>query len=135
MFALQWLVDHGVLPKKNLAEYYASYVAGLFRSARFGAAEDHALAEMMELNYLLEQHAILRDQRGRYAIDYEKMPSAMVNLTKEMLEIEATGDHPRAEAWFAKYGQIPDHLKTTLKAASDIPIDVDPVFSFAINVK
>jgi hypothetical protein len=135
MFALQWLVDHDVLPKKSLAEYYASYVADLFRSARFGEAEDHALAEMMEFNYLLEQHALIRDRRGRYAIDYEKMPSAMSNLTKEMLEIEATGDRQRAEAWFAKYGQMPDHLKAALKTASDIPVDVDPVYSFARKVK
>ena len=135
MFALQWLVDHAVLPKKSLEEYYASYVADLFRSARFGAAESHAQAEMMELNYLLQRSALLRDRRGRYAIDYEKMPAAMSDLTKELLEIEATGDRLRAERWFAKYGQIPDGLKTALQAASGIPIDIDPVFSFAGNVK
>jgi hypothetical protein len=135
MFALQWLVDHAVLPKKNSEEYYASYIADLFRSARFGAAEAHAQAEMMELNYLLERHAILRDRRGRYAIDYEKMPSAMYNLTKELLEIEATGDRQRGENWFAKYSRMPDDLNTALKAISDIPVDIDPVFSFARTVK
>ncbi len=135
MFAVGWLVDHAVLPKKNLEEYYASYVADLFRSARFGAAESHAQGEMMELNYLLQRSALLRDRRGRYAIDYEKMPAAMSDLTGELLEIEATGDRQRAERWFAKYGQVPDDLKTALKAASGIPIDIDPVFSFQRNVK
>jgi hypothetical protein len=135
MFALQWLVDHNVLPKKHLDEYYASYVADLFRSVRFGAAEAHSQGEMMELNYLLEGHAIVRDRRGRYAIDYEKMPVAMFELTKELLEIEATGDRQRGDNWFAKYGQMPDSLKAALKDASDIPVDVDPVFSFARTVK
>ena len=135
MFAVRWLVDHAVLPKRNLEEYYASYVADLFRSARFGAAESHAQAEMMELNYLLQRSALLRDRRGRYAIDYQKMPAAMSDLTRELLEIEATGDRQRAERWFAKYGQMPDDLKAALKAASGIPIDIDPVFSFPRNVK
>ena len=57
MFALQWLVDHGVLPKEKLEEYYASYVGGLFRTVRFGIAEAHGQAEMMEFNYLLERGA------------------------------------------------------------------------------
>ena len=62
MFAVQWLVNHGVLPKNKLGEYYASYVADLFRSVRFGATEAHSKGEMMELNYLLERRAIPRYQ-------------------------------------------------------------------------
>ena len=58
MFALKWLVDHGVLPKEKLEEYYASYVAGIFRTLRFGAAEAHGRAQMMEFNYLSEHGAI-----------------------------------------------------------------------------
>ena len=53
MFGLKWLVDHGVLPKDKLEEYYASYVAGIFRTVRFGTGEAHGQAEMMEFNYLL----------------------------------------------------------------------------------
>ena len=41
MFGLKWLVDHGVLPKERLEEYYASYVAGIFRTVRFGTGEAH----------------------------------------------------------------------------------------------
>jgi hypothetical protein len=135
MFALKWLVDHGVLPKQNLEEYYASYVGGLFRTVRFGTAEAHGQAEMMEFNYLSERGAVRRKANGRYAIDYEKIPSAIADVTKELLEIEATGDRPRAENWFKKYREMPEELKASLKATSDIPVDVDPVFSFAERVK
>ena len=51
MFGLKWLVDHGALPKESLEEYYASYVAGIFRTVRFGTAEAHGRAEMMEFNF------------------------------------------------------------------------------------
>ena len=135
MFALKWLVDHDALPKEKLEEYYASYVGGVFRTVRFGTAEAHGQAEMMEFNYLSERGAIRRNANGRYAIDYGKMPSAMADLAKELLEIEATGDRSRAENWFAKYGTMPEELKAALQAASDVPVDIDPVFSFAERVR
>jgi hypothetical protein len=135
MFSLKWLVDHGALPKEKLQEFYASYVGGIFRTVRFGTAEAHGQAEMMEFNYLSERGAIRRNANGRYAIDFEKMPGALADLAKELLAIEATGDRARAENWFTKYGQMPDELKTALKAASEVPVDVDPVFEFEERVK
>ena len=135
MFSLKWLIDHGALPKEKLEEFYASYVGGMFRTVRFGTAEAHGQAEMMEFNYLSEQGAIRRNPNGRYQVDYAKMPGAVAALAKELLEIEATGDRQRAENWFKKYGQMPEELKTALKAASDVPVDVDPVFEFAEKVQ
>ena len=135
MFALKWLVDHDALPKEKLEEYYASYVGGIFRTVRFGIGEAHGQAEMMEFNYLSERAAIRHNADGRYAIDYEKMPGAIADLAKELLEIEATGDRSRAENWFKKYDTMPEELKASLKAASDVPVDIDPVFSFAKRVR
>ena len=135
MFGLKWLVDHDALPKAKLEEYYASYVGGLFRTVRFGTAEAHGQAEMMEFNYLSERGAIQRNANGRYSIDYEKIPGAVADLAKELLEIEATGDRARAENWFRKYGTMPEELKVSLKAVANVPVDIDPVFSFAERVR
>ena len=128
MFGLKWLVDRGVLPKERLEEYYASYVAGIFRTVRFGTGEAHGRAEMMEFNFLSEQGAIAQSD-GRYRVDYAKMPVAIERLAKELLEQEATGDRGRAEAWFAKYDRMPPALTAALAAANDVPIDVDPIFA------
>jgi hypothetical protein len=84
---------------------------------------------MMEFNYLLEQRA-LASADGRYTIDYVRMPAAMAQLSKELLEMEATGDRARAEAWFAKYDKMPAELKSALAATAEIPVDVRPTFSF-----
>jgi hypothetical protein len=135
MFALKWMVDHGALPKEKLEEYYASYVGGMFRTVRFGIAEAHGQAEMMEFNYLSERGAVRRNANGRYAVDYEKIPGVIADLAKELLEIEATGDRDRAENWFKKYDQMPEELKTSLKAAASVPVDIDPVFEFKAKVK
>jgi hypothetical protein len=129
MFGLAWLVDHGALPKERLPEYYASYVAGIFRTLRFGTGEAHGRAEMMEFNYLAEQGA-LSLVNGRYAIDFARIPTALAQLCKELLQMEDTGDRRRAEAWFTKYDKIPDTLRHALASTAGVPVDLDPVFSF-----
>jgi hypothetical protein len=130
MFGLQWLMDHGALPKSRMEEYYASYVAGIFRTLRFGTGEAHGRAEMMEFNYLLEQQALRRASDGKYVIDYKGIPAALAQLAKELLEMEAAGGRNRVEAWFTKYDKMPDDLKAALAATNGIPVDVEPVFSF-----
>jgi hypothetical protein len=135
MLGLKWLVDQGALAKDKLEECYASYVAGIFRTVRFGAAEAHGRAEMMEFNYLLEHGAIKREPSGRYAIDYARIPAALADLAKVLLDIEAQGDRERAEAWFKKYDVMPAELNSSLKSASRVPVDIDPVFSFKETVR
>src|SRR5579863_384695 len=135
LFGLNWLVEHGFMPKSGMEESYASYVGGLFRTVRFGVAEAHSQAEMMEFNYLVEHGALKRQSSGRYAIDYAKMPGSLSDLAKELLTMEATGDRERVENWFKKYGAMPIELKATLKSAAAVPVDIDPVFSFKDTVK
>jgi hypothetical protein len=135
MFGLKLLIDREVLPKEKLEEYYASYLAGIFRTIRFGVAEAHGQAEMMEFNYLSERGAVKRQSSGMYAIDYAVMPGAIADLAKELLEIEATGNRERAENWFKKFDVMPAELQLALKAASKVPVDVDPVFSFPEKIR
>jgi len=131
MYGLKWLVDHGALPRERLEEYNDSYVAGLFRTIRFGIAEAHGRAEMMEFNFLSEERAVTRDAAtGRYAVDETRISEALAKLAKELLEIEARGDRARAEAWFARYDAMPPELKSALAETGDVPVDIDPVFSF-----
>jgi hypothetical protein len=136
LFALNWLMEKGVMRKEALPEVYSSYVAGIFRTVRFGVAEAHGRAEMMEFNYLSEQGAITRDRKtGRYIIDYAKMTPAIAALAKELLEIEATGDRNRAEQWFKKYDSMPSELKSALDSVKDVPVDIDPVSAFGEQVQ
>ena len=126
-----WLIAHGAIPKEKQNQTYASYVAGIFRTVRFGVAEAHGAGEIMQFNYLAEQGAIRRDDAsGLYVIEFDKMPAAMASLAKELLEQEATGDRARTEAWFKKYGTMPTDLADLLARTDDIPVDVDPQFDF-----
>jgi hypothetical protein len=131
LYGLKWLVDHDAVPAANLNGYYASFVAGILRTVRFGIAEAHGRAQMMEFNFLSERNAIRWDDAShRYAIDFGKMPDAVAALAKELLEQEATGDAARVRAWFAKYGAMPEQLAKALASTAEIPVDIDPVSAF-----
>jgi hypothetical protein len=136
LFALNWLMEKGIVPKEQANGLYASHVAGIFRTVRFGIAEAHSRAEMMEFNYFLEQGAIAFDPKiAKYAIDFTKMPQAIATLAKELLEIEATGDRNRAEQWFKKYDSMPAELKSALASVKDVPVDIDPVSAFGEQIQ
>jgi hypothetical protein len=136
MYGLKWLVDHHALQESELDESYASYVGGIFRTVRYGVGEAHGKAEIMEFNYLSEQKAInWNAAAGRYVIDYQRMPGAIAKLARILLEIEASGNRGRAESWFKRYGNVPATLQAALAKTGDIPVDIDPVFSFPEKVQ
>ncbi len=135
MFGLIWLMDHGYLPKEKRNELFTSYVGGQFRTIRFGTAEAHGSAELMEFNYLSEQGVVTRDASGKYSVNYDKMVPAINALAKELLEIEATGDRVRAENWFKKYNTVPAELQQSFEAMNDIPVDITPIFNWPVKVK
>jgi hypothetical protein len=114
---------------------YASYVAGIFRTLRFGTGEAHGRAQMMEFNYLLEKGALKQGADGRYAIDYAAMAEAIAGLDKQLLTFEAQGDRAGVEAWFAKYDVMPRELTQALDAAKEIPVDITPEFELARGVR
>ncbi len=141
MYALRWLIDHNVLPREREQEFDSSYFAGMLRSVRFGAAEAHGRAQLMEFNYLFEKGAILPHagtlSRGTarvvFSLDYAKFPAAIESLNKELLEMEATGDRTRAEQWFTRYGSISPSLASALESTKDVPVDIFPNFSWGTH--
>ena len=135
IYLAKWLIDQKLLPASDLHIIYASYVAGLFRTLRFGTGEAHGRAEMMEFNYLLEKRAIVQHADGRYAVDFAVMPNAIATLCTKLLMFEAQGDRAGAEAWFARYDVMPASLTRSLQATKDIPVDIAPHFELSKGVR
>lgn len=133
MFTIPLLAERAALSRDRLDDYYVSYAAGMLRSLRFGTGEAHGRAEMMEFNYLREQKAITFAD-GRYGVDVPRMQTAVASLAKHLLDIEARGDRAAAEAWFARYDRVPPELSRALQQVKDVPVDVDPEFSFTDRV-
>jgi hypothetical protein len=135
IFLAKWLVDQKILPQSALHSIYGSYVAGIFRTLRFGTGEAHGRAETMEFNVLLEHGALHQNDAGRYTIDYTAMPDVIASLAQQLLIFEAQGDRAGVEAWFKKYGVIPPALTKALEATKDIPVEIVPVFELSKGVR
>ena len=103
-----------------------TYVAGLFRSARFGVHEAHGQGVVAQFNYLMEKGALTVDDQGRFQTVPEKFPGAIRDLLHDMLMLQATGDYEGTKAFLDKYGRPSGELLTALERLSDVPVDIRP---------
>lgn len=134
LFLVQKLRDMGEITDGKLEENYASFVASIFRSIRFGAASAHGIANMLEFNFLLDEGAITKNNEGKYIIDFEKMKNAVSKMTERIITIQANGDYNAAKKWIDEKGTISADLQKDLNKINETKIPVDIVFQQGINV-
>jgi hypothetical protein len=110
----------------DLMGNYVTFMAGIFRSIRFGASSAHGQANLLRYNYFREMGAFTRDADGYYSIDFEKMKEAMVSLSELILIIQGDGDYERAVQLMEEKCKISDELQSDLDRinASGIPLDI-----------
>ncbi len=128
MYLNYLLIEKGLHPEGFMENVYASFLAGFFRSVRFGASEAHGQANVIQFNYLAEHDAVVRDESGKYRYDAAKMREAVKSLATEILMIEALGDYERAEKFISEYGALPAELQRALDELDEIPTDIRPSY-------
>lgn len=132
LWALQYLIDKGVVAKQMQRTLYTTYLASMFRSVRFGLTESHARGVAMQFNYFTDEGAIKFDERtAKFSIDNEKIREAVKKLTRELLTIEAEGSYDKAKAMLEKYSVIRQDMKGALDRLKDVPVDIEPIFPLA----
>ncbi len=113
----------------SLNDYYTTFLAGIFRSVRFGAASAHGRANMIRFNFFKEHGAFERDEStGRYSINFEKMQKAMGALSELILTLQGDGDYDGVAALVKEKGVIGAQLQADLDRLSEAGIPVDVVF-------
>jgi len=117
------------LIKKKEKTYYVTFLAGAFRSIRFGLEEAHGKGQALQLNFLLEKGAFYMDENGRYGVDFDKVSGAVEELANKIMVIQAEGDKESAKLLFDTYGKKTESLDQTLKKLIDLPTDIFPQFS------
>ncbi|MEO0811483.1 MAG: Zn-dependent hydrolase, partial [Myxococcota bacterium] len=117
-----------------LLDYYVTFVAGIFRSIRFGAASAHGRANLVRFNFFKEQGAFTRSADGLYTVDPAKLHNAVEALSQAILTLQGDGDMEAVESFVAKYGQMPTELESDLKRIADAQIPVDIVFDQGTSV-
>lgn len=128
LYMITELHEAGELGEIDLCDNYVTFMAGIFRSVRFGAASAHGQANMVRFNYFAEQGAFVRDpESGTYRVDFERMEAAMAGLSELLLTLQGDGDYEGARVLIGDKGLIPEQLQRDLDrlTKADIPVDIE----------
>jgi len=129
LFIVDKLYEMGELNSGEVMDNYVTFMAGIFRSARFGIASSHGKANMMRFYYFQEKGAFTKDpETGTYKVNFEKMKAAMNELTQKILIIQGDGDFEQAKAWVEADGKIKEDLQKDLDKINEAGIPRDIVF-------
>jgi hypothetical protein len=132
LWALQYMIDHGVIDKGMERTLYTTYLASMFRSVRFGIAEAHGRGVAMQFNYLADEGAIKFDEaKGTFSVDQSKIKDGVRKLTHDLLTLEAEGSYDTAKSMLDKYAVIRPSMQMALDKLKDVPVDIEPVFPLA----
>lgn len=127
LYMIGKLGQMGELDADKLDDNYVTFLAGIFRSVRFGASSAHGQANMAAFNFLQEQGAFTRDATsGRYRVDFDKMQKAVDALSAKILTLQGDGDHAGARAFLDQYGKVGAQLQGDLDRIGkrNIPVDI-----------
>ncbi|WP_426055742.1 dipeptidyl-peptidase 3 family protein [Janthinobacterium sp. PSPC2-1] len=134
LFALRYMMDKGqlndTLGQGEAAErkLYNTFLASGFRTLHFGLTDSHARGMAIQINYILDKGGFVSLGDGRFGVDFGKIKQAVIDLDREFLTIEATGDYARAQAMMAKYVVIRPEVQVALDKMKAVPNDIRPEF-------
>jgi hypothetical protein len=134
LFALQFLIDKGVLPKSMEETIYDTFLASAFRSIRFGVNEAHGRGVAMQLNYLTDFGAITVGPDGAFAVNPAKIKAGVTSLTHEIMTLQAAGDYAKAKDMLTRLAVVRPAVKRVLDKLTGIPVDIEPRFVTAAEL-
>ena len=134
LWAMQYLIDKGVIDRRMERPMYTTFLASAFRSVRFGITEAHGKGVAMQFNYLMDEGAIRAMPNGTFHVDEAKVKEGVRKLTHDLLTIEAEGSYAKAKQILDKYGVVRPVLRKALDRLHDIPIDIEPNYPLAEQV-
>jgi hypothetical protein len=125
-----YLIDEGFYENRLERETAATFLAGFFRSVRFGAESAHGRANMIAFNYLREKGVYRRDEStGRWSVDFERSKGAVRELSRTILMLQALGDYGGSKEFVERYSVMGKDVSASLSQLGDIPIDILPRFA------
>ena len=129
------LHEKGELGSADLMDNYVTFLAGIFRSVRFGASSAHGRANMAAFNYFQDRGAFARDEEaGTYRVDFAKMTDAMNALSAQILRFQGDGDYAGVAAFNRDLGVIRPALQADLGKLEAAGIPVDIIFEQGMGV-
>ncbi len=132
LFALQYLIDHGVVEPAMEQSMYVTYLAGAFRSLRFGIGDAHGKGMAMQFNYLTDAGAFeYNSSTETYRVNFDRMKEGVRKLTSEIMTAQAEGNYGKAKEMLDNLGVIRPAVQRMIDRMASIPVDIEPQFPLA----
>ncbi len=131
LFALQRLIDAGVLDKSLQERFYNTFLASSFRSIRFGIAEAHSRGNALQLHYLLDYGAFVMEKDWTFSVNELKIRDGVNALTSDLMTMEAEGNYAKAKDLVSRLGVVRPEIQKALDKLKNIPVDIAPKFTTA----
>ena len=128
LFAIQLLIDKGVMPKTLERPLYTTYLVSAFRSIRFGLTEAHGQGQAIQLNYLLDAGAFAVKPDGTFAVVPGKIKQGVAGLSHDIMTIQAEGSYDKAREMATRLGVIRPEVQRVLDKLKTVPVDIEPNF-------
>ncbi len=129
LYMVQKLREMGEITEGELMDNYVTFLAGIFRSVRFGASSAHGRANMIRFNYFSDAGAFTRDpETGTYRVNVEAFELAIKNLGNDILVLQGNGDYDAVADFVAEMGNVSDQLQADLNRLDSLSIPVDIVY-------
>jgi len=132
LWALQYMIDSGIIDKSMERTLYTTYLASMFRSVRFGITEAHGRGVALQFNYLTDEGAIkFKESKGTFSVDHSEIKDGVTKLTRELLTLQAEGSYDKAKAILDKFALIRPPMQQALDKLKDVPVDIEPIYPLA----
>jgi hypothetical protein len=118
----------------DLNDFYVTFMAGIFRSVRFGASSAHGKANMIRFNFFRDAGAFERQQDGKYRVNADRFRQATADLSSLLLTLQGDGDYAAAAKLVAEKGVIGPVLQSELDLLGKKGVPVDVVFRQGVDV-
>jgi len=130
MYNHKTLLELGKLDEEYIKKAIVTYIAGLYRSLRFGTNSAHGQANLIQLNFLRQNGAIIRNADGTFTYDKDKFFKVVSDLANLILTTQAEGDYNKAGEIIEKYGKVNDEIRQTVEKLKNIPRDINTTYKF-----
>lgn len=125
IYNMDYFKKMGSFTDTEMKQFYVTYLAGLFRSIRFGATEAHGKANIAQMVFLKEQGALSRNDQGFWVVHFDKFQEGVTALGKKLLHLQAAGSYDNAKAFLDQYGKLTPDIQDDINKLSHIPHDLD----------
>jgi hypothetical protein len=130
MYNHKTLLELGKLDEEYIKKAIVTYITGLYRSLRFGTNSAHGQANLIQLNFLRQNGAIIRNADGTFTYDKDKFFKVVSDLANLILTTQAEGDYNKAGEIIEKYGKVNDEIRQTVEKLKNIPRDINTTYKF-----